>query len=260
MKNKSEIIFKEKPGWIKLKKAKGTNFLFAERRGVDSVSVVLVDKESGSFGLINEAKPPFNERIHPDESGKMAFKISALGGSLFDAGHNRKEWVHAMEESERIEIARKVAANETREESGYTPIDVLYVGKTFSNSMSNEYVYLFIVVVDKNEEQKPDPQTPTEALANMVWFNKDEHLSNASLKDEQGAICGKFIQTLGLMYSSKEVITNKNMMSILINAQADMFDNLEKKLEDKLQKLEDEQKKLINQKELISGDNAEEHI
>lgn len=166
---KIETLYATAKNWLTVKKQKGQSFCYVERRGLDSVAVVLVSEDDEYFGLINEAKPPFAER----EGTSLPFKVSALGGSLFDMVKSDEEYL-GMSESERIGVARVTAVKETKEESGYTAIDMKYTGKTFNNSMSNEYVYGFIVKVDKTEEPKPDPQTENEALASVVWVHNSE--------------------------------------------------------------------------------------
>lgn len=206
--------------WLKVKKAKDRNFYFTERRGVDSVAFILIDKKENQIGLINETKPPFNERDYPNESGAMSFKTSAFGGSLFDAGYTREEYL-ALDEDKKIELARETAIKECREEAGYTPIKALYVGKTFNNSMSNEYIYNFVIVVDTDEEQNRDPQTPGEALANVVWTEEETKDSNGldcikkMIGDKTGAICGKALTILFLMFMSEETTKDKDFLELI---------------------------------------------
>lgn len=159
-------LFTTPKDFLKIKKAPNHSFFYTERKGIDSVAIILADTSSAhkGIGLINEAKPPFNER----ENVEMSFKVSALGGSLFDQVNT--EAYLAMSDNDQQKIALKVAEIETKEESGYTPIRSHYVGKFISNSMSNEYFHGVLVEVDTNEIPKPDPQSPTEALASVVWF------------------------------------------------------------------------------------------
>ena len=59
--------------FLKIKKANnfGGDYYYAERLGVDSVAFILYDGGDGSYGLINEYKPPIEQ-----------FMTTAFGGSL----------------------------------------------------------------------------------------------------------------------------------------------------------------------------------
>jgi 8-oxo-dGTP pyrophosphatase MutT (NUDIX family) len=169
MKKTAKVMYETPGGWMKIKKDYNSNFYYAERKGIDSVAIILNDKNGDGIGLINEVKPPFNERYQEKD---MHFKATALGGSLFDMGFSEKEWL-ALSEKEKQDVAAQTALKEVREETGYQPNynDIQFVGKVVFNSMSNEYVWLFVAHVDKENQGKPDPQCENEARANVEWVD-----------------------------------------------------------------------------------------
>lgn len=166
-------LFKTDKNWITVKRAANSNFCYTERRGIDSVSIVLIDVNNAGLGLIRETKPPFNER---EREADMHFKETALGGSLFDAEHTDEEWL-AMSFDEQKAIATKVALQELKEEAGYTikEENMVFCKRVVFNSMSNEYVWLFVAEVDKEKDLgERDPQTAGEARASLQWLSSKE--------------------------------------------------------------------------------------
>lgn len=181
-------LFSTPKDFLKIKKAPNYNFYYTERKGIDSVSIVLVNEETMLIGLTREAKPPFSER----EGIPLAFKLTALGGSLFDMVDTEKYL--KMTEEERLVIVENTAKKEVLEEAGYdVPMDnVKVLKKVVFSSMSNEYVYLCVVMVSETNKVQPSPQNHLESLANIEWvdFETDD------------VECGKTLATLcqmGLM-------------------------------------------------------------
>jgi len=171
MKIKSEILFTTPHNFITIKKAPNCSFFYSERKGIDSVSIVLVDKERQLIGLTNETKPPFNER----EQTEMAFKTTAMGGSLFDMISSEKDYLD-MSFDEQLEIATETAKKETKEEMGFDVSDtnVKFQKRVVFDSMSNEYVWLFVIEVDKSKKGDREPQNKLESMASNVWVSFDD--------------------------------------------------------------------------------------
>lgn len=177
-----EELFATKNDWLKIKVDKDERFFYTERKGIDSVAIVLFNKDISSIGLIKEAKPPFNER---EQETDMHFKTTALGGSLFDAGHTDEEWL-AMSYNEQLAVATETAIKETREEVGYSvkPDSMKPLGRVVFDSMSNSYTWLFCAIVEEKDKCQRDPQSANEARAELIW-TADEHFMTHELE------CGK---------------------------------------------------------------------
>jgi len=114
-------------------------YQFAERRGTDSVAFVCYDRDTSEFLVSNEYKPPVNEFID-----------GAFGGSL-------------DKEVPKLSIV----IDEVKEEAGFVVEwrDVIPVGRSFVSTQMNQYCYLYLVYVDKTEEQDREPENAVEAMA-----------------------------------------------------------------------------------------------
>ena len=124
-------------------------YQYAERLGVDSVAFICWDKNQSEMFLFNkEYKPPVNK-----------FILGAFGGSM-DKNKSPEEIVIA----------------ETKEEAGYevTKEDVHYLGKVMVSTQMNQFCHLFVVFVDKKQEQRRDPENAIEAMAKTEWMIWDE--------------------------------------------------------------------------------------
>ena len=185
----STELFSTPNDFLKILKAPNHNFYYTQRKGIDSVSIVLVHEETLNIGLTRESKPPFSER----ENVPLAFKLTALGGSLFDMV-DTQEYLK-MPEEERVKIVQLTTQKEVLEEAGYdVPLENVKVGKkVVFNSMSNEYVYLCVVMVNDSHKVPPTPQNHLESLATIEWISEQEL---------ETIECGKTLATLcqmGLM-------------------------------------------------------------
>ena len=118
-------------------------FQYAERRGVDSVAFICLDQDSEQFLLNREFKPPIN-----------SFVLGAFGGS-FDK--NKKP----------IDIV----IDEVKEEAGFvvTKNDVKFVGKVLVSTQMNQYCYLYLVLVNKENQGEREPENLIEAAAKTEW-------------------------------------------------------------------------------------------
>jgi hypothetical protein len=163
--------------FIKVKEAKTEKYFYSERKGVDSVAFILNDNISGSFGFINERKPPLDERISEDIDipfkEEEAFLETAFGGS--NDGINMEEYFK-MNEEERISHFKKTVIAETREEAGYeiTEENIEFVSKVFVSTQQNQFCYLFLVDITGKESFEPEYENSTEAKSNVVWKTLDE--------------------------------------------------------------------------------------
>lgn len=167
---KSDILFQSPKDFVVIKKAPNCNFFYKERKGIDSVSIVFVDKEKRMIGLTNETKPPFIER----EQVEMSFKKTALGGSLFDMVET-EEYLKMSFENQ-LKIAKNTVIREAEEEAGYhiNEDNIKFIKRVVFDSMSNEYVWLFVVEVDMLKIGKRNPQNRLEEMASNVWVKYED--------------------------------------------------------------------------------------
>jgi 8-oxo-dGTP pyrophosphatase MutT (NUDIX family) len=122
-------------------------YQFAERLGRDSVAFICYDEDSGSFLVNEEYKPPVDSYV-----------VGAFGGSM-DKDKSPDEIVLA----------------EVKEEAGYevSKDDIRYVGKSFVSTQMNQYCYLYIVFVDRNDKQEREPENAVEAMSKTHWISRD---------------------------------------------------------------------------------------
>jgi hypothetical protein len=123
-------------------------YQFAERKGVDSVAFICVNKDANKFLVNSEATPPLGE-----------FLLRAFGGSL------DKETSH-----------EKIVQGEVREEAGYDVelSDINLVGKSFVSTQMNQYCYLYLVFISEKQKTERKPENSTEALSSPKWLTEEE--------------------------------------------------------------------------------------
>ena len=118
-------------------------YQFAERLGVDSVAFICWDNDSEQFLFNKEYKPPVDE-----------FVLGAFGGSL-----------------DQDKSLKQIVIGETLEEAGFVvdEDDVYDLGKVLVSTQMNQFCYLFLVRVNKEEQQERQPENAVEAMATVEW-------------------------------------------------------------------------------------------
>jgi len=159
-----DVIFESVGGFLKVKSAKSTPYFYAERIGMDSVAFILVDENrTDKYGVINERKPPMDERY--DE---LIFVETAFGGSNDMIDDDK---YLDMSETEVIDHFKKLVKIESREECGFD-IDldrIKFVSKELVSTQMNQWAFMFIVDVTDIKQGKKDPQNAEEAMATISW-------------------------------------------------------------------------------------------
>jgi len=125
----------------------GSDYFYAERKGVDSVAFLLYDIVNNRYGLINEYKPPVGE-----------FAITAFGGSLDMDGVSKVETVQleALEEAG-VQAERK---------------QILALGRALVSTQMNQYCHLYVVLIENSGQiGTPTTDNPNEQKAGVVWMN-----------------------------------------------------------------------------------------
>ena len=119
-------------------------FQFAERLGVDSVAFVCYDRNKELFLLNNEYKPPND-----------LFLSGAFGGSI---DKNKKK--------------EEIVIDECKEEAGFTVSfdNVKYVGKVMVSTQMNQFCYLYLVEVNKEDQGEKMPENEVEAMSTTSWL------------------------------------------------------------------------------------------
>ena len=121
-------------------------YQFAERLGTNSVAFVCYDKNTKEFLVNDEYKPPTDE-----------FVLGAFGGSL---------------DKDRVMV--DIIIDEVKEEAGFSVSkdDVKFVGRMFVSTQMNQYCYLYIVFVDRKNQEKKKPENAVEAMATTEWVDE----------------------------------------------------------------------------------------
>lgn len=134
--------------WLKVKQI--GSFIYAERKGIDSVAFVLLDKDTSDarrIGLTHEFKDPIG-----------CLLTTAFGGSIDD------EKYHAD--------LRVLVKDEVIEEAGFDVAleDINYHGKVFTSTQMNQYTHLFSVNVNKSLQGQRTTTNVTELMATIKWL------------------------------------------------------------------------------------------
>ena len=130
-------------------------FIYAERKGVDSVAFILLATNASDerrIGLINEYKPPVS-----------AFLTTAFGGSI---------------DKEYKDNLKKLVINEVIEEAGFvvTEEQIKDYGKVFVSSQMNQFCHLFAVEVDKTKQGDATTTDLLEMQSSVVWMTLPDAL------------------------------------------------------------------------------------
>jgi 8-oxo-dGTP pyrophosphatase MutT (NUDIX family) len=158
---KDEIVFENE--FLTVKKHEGW-FLYAERKGMDSIAFIL--KDGKRYGLIHEQKPPFAER----SGGEMVWMTTAFGGSL-----------------DKDKSITEILLEEVVEETGYVVgMDrVSVLGSSLVSTQMNQLCYLFLVDVTGLEptEKAEWESGEMEFVGNkIVWLDAEGVVSNGDWK------------------------------------------------------------------------------
>ena len=123
-------------------------YQFAERLGKDSIAFILWDSVEEQFLLNREFKPPLGE-----------FILGAFGGSM-DKDKSPEEIVIA----------------EVKEEAGFvvTKEQVYLVGEVMVSTQMNQFCKLYLVEVDKKNQDEREPENAIEEMATTEWVEWDE--------------------------------------------------------------------------------------
>jgi hypothetical protein len=132
-------------------------YLFAERLGVDSVAFLCYDKKTKKFLLNKESTPPIGKFMH-----------RAFGGSIDKSVNNYKE----------------IVKGEAKEEGGFTVNieNIHFLNKMFVSTQMNQFCYLYLVEVDKEDQKERQPENALEAMAEPKWVDEKFILENTDWK------------------------------------------------------------------------------
>ena len=141
---------------------------YSERAGVDSIFFILYDESSDKpFGLINESKPPLDERLNTH-----AMLTTAFGGSIdMDGTPASITRVEALEE----------AGYDVPEES------ILFVGSTLVSSQMSQIAHGFLVnvtgIAKSQATESEGPEASDEFSRNStIWMDEAELIANSDWK------------------------------------------------------------------------------
>jgi len=160
--------------FMTIKKARDYYF-YAERGGVDSIFFILFDKNKNQYALINESKPPMDERMD-----SKVMMLTAFGGSIDMPGKTKKE----------------ICQIEVLEESGYeVPMDrITYIGKSLVSTQMSQIAYGYLVDVtnikkthqaeyEMSISESQAAKDPDEFSKNkIIWMTPEELIENSDWK------------------------------------------------------------------------------
>ncbi len=177
--NKAEVMYQSEGKtpdgnpFMSVKKARGY-YEYSERGGLDSIAFVLFDNKSKKFCLINESKPPLDERYD-----KRVQMTTAFGGSV--------DTDKSLEGICQIEV---------EEETGFEVAQnrIYKVGETLVSTQMSQIAHMYLVDVtnlkktkiaeyeaEVSEAQKD--KDATEFSANSVhWMTVSEVMDNQDWK------------------------------------------------------------------------------
>ena len=159
-----KVEYESVGGFLKVKSAESTPYFYAERLGVDSVAFILIDEDRrDKYGVVNERKPPMDERF-----GEEVFIETAFGGSndMID-----DEKYKEAGQGFAIDHFKKLVKIEAREEAGYdVDIDKIgFISQEFVSTQMNQWCYLYTVNVTGVTQGEKDPQNAEEAKMKTQW-------------------------------------------------------------------------------------------
>jgi hypothetical protein len=160
--------------FLTVKKARNY-YEYSERGGQDSIFFVLYDRDTQKWALINESKPPMDER-----EGKRVHMTTAFGGSIDMDGHTPQE----------------ICQIEVLEEAGYVVSleDIIFVGKTLVSTQMSQIAYGYFVDVtgikkthktefEVNVSTDQKEKDATEFSENsVIWMTDNELIGNSDWK------------------------------------------------------------------------------
>ena len=136
---------------------------YSERGGVDSIAFILFDNKSKKFCVINESKPPLDERYN-----KRAMLTTAFGGSI-DSENTPEE----------------ITQTEVLEETGFeVGLDRIFpTGETMVSTQMSQMCKLYLVDVTNLKKTKQAEYEQEAFKENSVhWMTYSELLENQDWK------------------------------------------------------------------------------
>lgn len=117
---------------------------------------------------MNEPKLSFSER----EGVDICFKTSSLGGSFFE--YIEEEKYMKMDFNEQLEVAKKVVIDKMMEKNGYQIIKLDFINRMIFNYQTNEYVWSFVIEVNKNSTTYQEVENEIDDIYSTQWFNYED--------------------------------------------------------------------------------------
>jgi len=160
--------------FFKVKRSRGY-YIYGERAGVDSIFFVLYDRDTQKWALINESKPPMDER-----ENKRVQMTTAFGGSIDMDSKTPQE----------------ICQIEVLEEAGYdVPLNkCVFIGETLVSTQMSQMAkgyFVDITGIEKTHKTEfemdvsPDQKEKdaTEFSGNsVVWMTDKELIENSDWK------------------------------------------------------------------------------
>lgn len=145
----SEIIFDHE--FLKLKKT--SNYVFAERKNIDSIAFVFfatnID-DNRRIGLTYDFQPGINKSI-----------IKAYTCSIDDS---------------EVQDLRDIIIKEAKKQAGFIVFkpEIEYLGKCLVSSKMSEFCHLFGIAIDKKRQVKKEEESPIKIDSGQYWSTVNE--------------------------------------------------------------------------------------
>jgi len=147
--------------FLTIKQARGY-YNYASRGGQDSIFFILYDSNTHKFGLINESKPPLDER-----QGSPVNLTTAFGGSI--------DMDLTYLEITKLEVA---------EEAGYEvpPSAITFMGSTMVSTQMDQIAYGYLVDITNIHKTLTAEYETENNQDYIVWMTYDEVIDNSDWK------------------------------------------------------------------------------
>lgn len=164
---KDKFLYSTQDNFLSIKKCDTLNYYYMERKGIDSIAIILFDPIKMEVGIANFPKPPFSERDGLD----IPLKTSAFVSGISE--YVDKDLYINFSFKEQLNLCKQVALNQLKSKLNIdlNMSNIEFVNRLIFNFMTNEYVWLFVYQVNKIEVVKNQKDTQ------ILWYNiKDLHL------------------------------------------------------------------------------------
>lgn len=164
---KDKFLFSTHDNFLSIKKCELLNYYYMERKGIDSIAIILYDNNKHEVGIANFPKPPFSER----DNVEIPLKTSAFVSGISEFVD--KDIYINYSFREQLNLCKQVALSQIQSKINL-PLNIdniNFVNRLIFNFMTNEYIWLFVYNINKQDVINNQKDIP------ILWYHiKDLHL------------------------------------------------------------------------------------